>query len=130
MGNPFKPGDLADHVSGNLDPRPVESVEGDSIRLRIGTLVSPLYPAKNYRRIPQRGAAPETSQGGDLMTNLNAALEQIRDLVDYVMVPPVPSDIDHRHRDLAEKVQALDEHLSRGGPLPDAWAYGRDGLVR
>lgn len=54
--NPFQPGDLADHKSGQLDPRPVESVEGEFIRLRIGTLVTDPVPASNYRRIPCKGA--------------------------------------------------------------------------
>lgn len=50
--NPFQPGDLADHLSGRLDPRPVESVEGAFIRLRIGSVVTDPVPASNYRRIP------------------------------------------------------------------------------
>lgn len=51
MSNPFKPGDLADHKFRDLAPRPVESVEGDMIRLRIGTLVTDPVPAANYDRI-------------------------------------------------------------------------------
>lgn len=50
--NPFRPGDLADHLSGQLDPVPVESVDGDTIRLRIGDLVTEPVPASDYRRIP------------------------------------------------------------------------------
>lgn len=53
MANRFKPGDLADHKSGRLDPRPVESVIGNSICLRIGTVVTDPVPASNYRRIPR-----------------------------------------------------------------------------
>ena len=53
MSNQFQPGDYADHKSGTLDPRPVESVEGDTIRLRIGTVVTDPLPAANYRRIPK-----------------------------------------------------------------------------
>lgn len=49
----FQPGDLADHKSRQLDPRPVESVEGDFIRLRIGSLVTDPVPASSYDRIPR-----------------------------------------------------------------------------
>lgn len=49
----FKVGDLADHRSGTLDPRPVEEVseDGKSIRLRIGTIVTDWLPAKNYKNL-------------------------------------------------------------------------------
>lgn len=50
----FQPGDLADHKSGSLDPRPVESVDGDFICLRIGSVVTEPLPASNYRRIARR----------------------------------------------------------------------------
>jgi hypothetical protein len=54
--NPFQPGDLADHRSGTLDPRRVHSTHGDTIRLLIGTTVTPPVPAVNYTRmvIPTR----------------------------------------------------------------------------
>lgn len=53
--NLFQPGDRALHKSGTLDSRPVESVEGNMIRLRIGTIVSDPVPASNYTRIPKEG---------------------------------------------------------------------------
>lgn len=53
---PFQVGDRADHVDGQLDPREVVAVEGDSIFIYIGAApydrVGPL-PAENYRRIPK-----------------------------------------------------------------------------
>lgn len=51
--NPFKPGDMAVHKSNTLDARPVESVDGDNIILRIGTVLTPPLPHTNYRRIPK-----------------------------------------------------------------------------
>lgn len=56
MPNPFQPGDLALHVNNQLDARPVETVEGDSICLRIGTVVTPPLPASNYHRIERSEA--------------------------------------------------------------------------
>lgn len=50
--NPFQPGDRALHKDGHLDSRPVESVHGPYIRLRIGSVVTDPVPASNYRRIP------------------------------------------------------------------------------
>ena len=52
--NPFKPGDLALHKNNQLDARPVEVVEGDQIRLRIGSIVTDFIPASNYIRIPKK----------------------------------------------------------------------------
>lgn len=52
--NPFQPGDWALHVSNTLDSRPVASVEGDMIRLRIGSIVTDPVPASNYHRIPTK----------------------------------------------------------------------------
>ncbi|MDP9820421.1 hypothetical protein [Nocardioides massiliensis] len=52
MPNDFQPGDMALHVNNQLDARPVESVEGEFIRLRIGSLVTDPVPASNYHRIP------------------------------------------------------------------------------
>lgn len=59
MPNRFQPGDLADHKGGHLDPRPVESVEGNYIRLRIGSVVTEPVPAANYRRIPRPTTAKD-----------------------------------------------------------------------
>lgn len=53
MTNRFQVGDMADHKSGPLDPRPVEAVDGRFIRLRIGSVVTDPVPASNYRRIPR-----------------------------------------------------------------------------
>lgn len=50
--NPFKVGDFAEHKYRDLDARRVESVEGGTIRLLIGTLVTDPVPASHYRRIP------------------------------------------------------------------------------
>lgn len=44
----FKPGDMALHKSNTLDARPVESVEGRMIRLRIGSVITDPIPAANY----------------------------------------------------------------------------------
>lgn len=52
--NEFERGDLALHKNNQLDARPVECVEGDKIRLRIGTLVTDPVSAKNYHRTPGR----------------------------------------------------------------------------
>lgn len=46
--NQFRVGDLADHKSGQLDPRPVAAVEGDTIRLDIFGLVTDPVLAANY----------------------------------------------------------------------------------
>lgn len=51
--NPFKPGDMALHINNQLDARPVESVEGDTICLRIGSIVTEPVPASNYVRLPR-----------------------------------------------------------------------------
>ena len=59
--NPFEVGDLALHINNQLDARPVEAVEGDKIRLRIGSLVTEPIPASNYHRIP---AKPFRRAGG------------------------------------------------------------------
>ena len=53
MANPFKPGDRALHRSGRLDSRVVVDVDGGTIRLRIGNLVSDPVQAANYHRIPK-----------------------------------------------------------------------------
>lgn len=53
----FKPGDMALHKSYSLDARPVESVEGNKIRLRIGDIVTDPVPASNYVRIKQPTAS-------------------------------------------------------------------------
>lgn len=55
--NQFKPGDWASHKYRDLDAREVKFVEGDMIRLRIGTLVTDPVPAENYRRIPPYGGS-------------------------------------------------------------------------
>lgn len=47
----FKVGDLALHKNNRLDARPVAAVEGDMIRLQIGTIVAGPFPAANYHRI-------------------------------------------------------------------------------
>lgn len=52
----FQVGDLAEHKYQELDARPVASVEGTKIRLRIGTLVTGPVPMSNYRRIPKADA--------------------------------------------------------------------------
>ena len=57
MSNPFQVGDLADHKSKELDPRPVAAVEGDMIRLDIMGHVTDPVPAVNYERIPAPGKA-------------------------------------------------------------------------
>lgn len=54
MTNEFQPGDRALHKNNQLDPRPVEAVEGDTIRLRIGSIVTDPVPAENYHRIPMK----------------------------------------------------------------------------
>ncbi len=43
-------GDMADHKSGDLDPRPVAEVskDGKKIRLQIHTLITDWLPASNY----------------------------------------------------------------------------------
>ena len=43
-------GDMADHKSGSLDPRPVAEVseDGKQIKIAIGTLITDWLPAKNY----------------------------------------------------------------------------------
>lgn len=45
-----RPGDLADHKSRTLDPRPVESVDraNRTVVLRIGTVLTPPLPLANY----------------------------------------------------------------------------------
>lgn len=46
-----QPGDWADHVSGDLDPREVARVEGDSVWLLIfGNEIGP-FPRDNYTYI-------------------------------------------------------------------------------
>lgn len=42
-------GDMADHRSGTLDPRPVAEVDGSQIRLQIGSIVTDRLPKANYR---------------------------------------------------------------------------------
>lgn len=54
QSNGFQPGDMALHKNNQLDARPVESVEGDTIRLRIGSVVTSPVPAANYTRVGAR----------------------------------------------------------------------------
>ncbi len=49
--NPFRVGDMAEHVLKDLDAREVAAVEGDTIRLRIGDTVTDPVPAFNYRPV-------------------------------------------------------------------------------
>lgn len=49
--NPFEVGDMALHVGNHLDARPVAGVEGDTIRLQIGTLITEPVPAANYTKV-------------------------------------------------------------------------------
>lgn len=45
-------GDLADHRSGQLDPRPVAEVSPDGRRIRLSIFGTPMeewVPARNYR---------------------------------------------------------------------------------
>lgn len=56
----------------------------------------------------------------------NALLAEIRDLTKRSLELPTPSNIEDLHVELAEKVEALDEWLSKGGFLPDAWVLDDD----
>ena len=53
-----RPGDYADHKSRTLDPRPVAEVDhaAHTVRLCIGTVLTPALPRQNYtysRRIEE-----------------------------------------------------------------------------
>jgi hypothetical protein len=51
-------------------------------------------------------------------------LKQIRDLIMRVNAADDRGDFEGFAADLAEHVEALDEWLSKGGFLPDAWRNG------
>lgn len=67
--NEIKPGDLVERIDDiGLDPRPVASVDGDTLTLRIGSLETEPIPAHLYRVV--RKAGDYSSPDDDLLVAL------------------------------------------------------------
>lgn len=63
------------------------------------------------------------------MTNPNETLRRIREAVAYLALPPLETDrqgVKESYDVLREDIAALDEWLSKGGFLPDAWAKAKE----